>query len=315
MTDTIIKPIEAIIAETKEQIQPYIFKRLEKRTPRKAGEKVARTIAITSGKGGVGKTSLVANMAIALAQAGQKVIILDADLGMANIDVVFGIRPKYNIMDVLDGRMTLDEAMVQGPNGIQIIAGGSGVVELAQLEGKSSERLFEQLKFLEDKTDCLLIDTGAGIGNGVISFCVAADQVIVITTTEPTAMADAYGIIKVINNIAADKHVSVLVNKVEEPDEGEYVFAKLQKVAKDFLGFQLHFLGSIAQDRKMHLAVRQQTPLLLFAPMSPAASAIRKMITRQLLHLPDIEAAVDGTHGVEGFFTKLANFLQGEAVK
>ena len=118
MPEPIMKPIEAIIAETKHEIQPYVFKRLEARTPRKAGEKIARTITVTSGKGGVGKTSLVANLAICLAQAGQRVIILDADLGLANIDVVFGIRPKYNLMDVINGDMDIDNIMVSGPYGI-----------------------------------------------------------------------------------------------------------------------------------------------------------------------------------------------------
>jgi flagellar biosynthesis protein FlhG len=127
MSEAIVKPIEAIIAETRQEIQPYVFKRLEARTPRKAGQKIARTITVTSGKGGVGKTSLVVNMAICLSQAGQKVIVLDADLGLANIDVVFGVRPTYSLIDVLNGEKNIDEIMVQGPSGFQIIAGGSGV--------------------------------------------------------------------------------------------------------------------------------------------------------------------------------------------
>ena len=201
MTEPVIKSIETIIAETRNEIQPYVFKRLEARTPRKAGKKIAHTITVTSGKGGVGKTSLVANMAICLAQAGQRVIILDADLGLANIDVVFGIRPKYNLMDVVNGEMNIDEIMVQGPYGIQIIAGGSGVMELADLDDKKSQKLISQLGFLEDKTDFLLIDTGAGISKSVVSFCQAADQVVVITTTEPTSLVDAFGIIKVLRTV------------------------------------------------------------------------------------------------------------------
>lgn len=307
MSEPIIKPIEAIIAETKKQIHPYVFKRLESRTPRKAGEKIARTITVTSGKGGVGKTSLVANMAICLAQAGQRVIILDADLGLANIDVVFGIRPKHNLMDVISGKMNLDEVMVQGPSGIQIIAGGSGVAELAQLESSKSLKLFDQLKFLEDKTDYLLIDTGAGISSSVISFCQAADQIIVITTTEPTAMADAYGIIKIISNKRPDSHVSVLVNRVDSEGEGEEIHSRLLRVADEFLGFHLHKLGSIPQDRQMHLAVRQQTPLMLFSPMSPAASGIRKIVSTTFHEIPEDTPS----EGIEGFLTRLTNFFKG----
>lgn len=307
MSENVIKPIEAIIAETKKQIQPYVFKRLENRTPRTAGKKIARTITITSGKGGVGKTSLVANMAVCLAQAGQRVIILDADLGLANIDVVFGIRPKHNLMDVINGDMALDEIMSQGPCGIQIIAGGSGVAELAQLEGSKAEKLFTQLKFLEDKTDFLLIDTGAGISDGVISFCQAADQIVVITTSEPTALADAYGIIKIINNRRPESYVSVLVNRVDNEEEAQLVHERLSKVANDFLDFKLHPLGFLLQDRQMHIAVRQQVPLLLFSPMSPASKGIRKIVSSNFYEIPDEVK----TEGIDGFLSRLSSFFKG----
>jgi len=307
MTEPIIKPIEAIIAETRKQIQPFVFKRLESRTPRKAGEKIARTITVTSGKGGVGKTSLVANMAICLAQAGQRVIILDADLGLANIDVVFGVRPRHSLMDVVNGEMNIDEIMIQGPAGIQIIAGGSGVSELAELDAEKSMRLFNQLRFLEDKTDYLLIDTGAGISDNVISFCHAADQIIVITTSEPTALADAYGIIKIISSRRPDSHVSVIINRVDDDNEGTEVHERLSRVAKEFLGFHVHHLGNLPQDRNMHLAVRQQTPLLLFSPMSPAATGIRKIVSQAFHELPP----PTGNDGIEGFFSRLSNFFKG----
>ncbi|EKD82297.1 MAG: hypothetical protein ACD_39C01378G0001 [uncultured bacterium] len=288
-----------------------MFKRLEARTPRKAGEKIARTITVTSGKGGVGKTSLVANIAICLAQSGQRVIILDADLGLANIDVVFGIRPRYNLMDVVNGDMNIDEIMIQGPSGIQIIAGGSGVSELAQLEPEKSQRLFNQLRFLEDKTDFLLIDTGAGISDNVISFCQAADQIIVISTTEPTSLADAYGIIKIISGRRPDSHVSLLVNRVDEESEGVQVHERISRVAAEFLHFPVHHLGTLPQDRNMHLAVRQQTPLMLFSPMSPAATSIRKIVSQAFHEMP--EAA--SRDGIEGFFNRLTRFFKGGSMQ
>jgi flagellar biosynthesis protein FlhG len=284
-----------------------VFKRLESRKPRKAGEKISRTITVTSGKGGVGKTSLVANMAICLSQAGQKVIILDADLGLANIDVVFGIRPKHNLMDVVDGDMNIDEVMIQGPNGIQIIAGGSGVTELAHLETARAHKLFDQLKFLEDKADYLLIDTGAGISESVISFCQAADQIVVVTTTEPTALADAYGIIKIISHKRPDSHVSVLVNRVDNEQEGIEVHKRLARVAREFLDIELHNLGSLPQDRQMHIAVRQQTPLMLFSPMSPAATGIRKIVSTSFHEIPENCP----NEGIEGFLTRLRKFFKG----
>lgn len=304
-----IKSIEAIIAETRQEIQPYVFKRLEERTPRKAGEKIAHTITVTSGKGGVGKTSLVANMAICLAQAGQRVIILDADLGLANVDVIFGLRPKYNLLDVLNGDMNIDEIMVKGPYGIQIIAGGSGVMELADLESDKANRLFEQLHFLEDKTDFLLIDTGAGISKSVIGFCQAADQVVVITTTEPTSMVDAFGIIKVLSQKRPDAYVSALVNKVDVPEEGEEIYSRLSKVAEAYLdNFKVHYLGCLKQDRNMHIAVRQQQPLMLFSPMSPAAVALRKIVSDSFYELPE---QIQKSEENEGFFKRLAKIFKG----
>ncbi|MBQ3642983.1 MAG: P-loop NTPase [Candidatus Riflebacteria bacterium] len=311
MPEPIMKSIEAIIAETKHEIQPYVFKRLEARTPRKAGEKIARTITVTSGKGGVGKTSLVANLAICLAQAGQRVIILDADLGLANIDVVFGIRPKYNLMDVINGDMDIDNIMVSGPYGIQIIAGGSGVMELADLDNEKAERLFNQLRFLEDKTDFLLIDTGAGISKSVISFCQAADQVVVITTTEPTSLVDAFGIIKVLSNKRPDAYVSALVNKVDDEEEGNQIYSRLSKVAKEYLNdFDVHYLGCLKQDRNMHIAVRQQTPLMLFSPMSPVAVELRKIVSNSFYELPEQYKKTEEENN-EGFFQRLAKIFKG----
>lgn len=308
MSDSVKKPIESIIAETRRQIQPYVFKRLESRRPRQAGRKIARTITVASGKGGVGKTNIVANLAICLAQAGRRVIILDADLGLANIDVVFGIRPKHNLTDVVTGDLTLDQIMIPGPRGIQIIAGGSGISELAHLPPDQSKRLFEQMRFLEDKADYLLIDTGAGIGQNVISFCLAADQILVVTTPEPTALADAYGIIKVISQSRPDANLSVIVNRVENDQEGAFVHDRLSKVAEEFLRFPVKSLGCIPQDSQMYLAVRQQTPLLLFSPMSPAAQRIRRLVT-EVFH-ETFEEQQTG-EGMEGFLSRLAKFFSG----
>lgn len=311
MTEPIMKSVEAIIAETKQEIQPYVFTRLEARTPRKAGQKIAHTITVTSGKGGVGKTSLVANMAICLAQAGQRVIILDADLGLANIDVVFGIRPKYNLMDVINGDMNIDEIMVTGPYGIQIIAGGSGVMELADLESEKAERLFNQLAFLEDKTDFLLIDTGAGINKSVMSFCQAADQVVVITTTEPTSLVDAFGIIKVLSSKRPDARVSTLVNKVDDETEGQQIYQRLSKVARDYLNdFEVHYLGCLKQDRNMHIAVRQQTPLMMFSPMSPASVELRKIVSDSFYELPE---QANAEKEEVSFFKRLSQIFKGGA--
>lgn len=312
MTDPVVKPIDSLVAETRRQIQPYVFQRLEARKPRQAGQKIARTLTITSGKGGVGKTNIVANLAIALGQANRRVIILDADLGMANIDVVFGIRPKRNLTDVINGTYSLDEILIPGPCGLQIIAGGSGISELAHLAPETSRRLFEQLRFLEDKADYLLIDTGAGINQTVISFCLAADQIVVVTNPEPTALADAYGIIKVISQARAGSHVSVLVNRAESPEEAAFIQERLESVAREFLKFPVHRLGYLPNDPNMYLAVRQQTPLLLFSPMSPAAVSLRGIVG-EAFH-ESVAQELPKT-GIEGFLDRLAGFFGKGAVQ
>lgn len=277
MSDNVIKSIDQIITETKKQIQPYIFQRFEARKPRSSAKKIAKTIAVASGKGGVGKTSFVANLAIALAQANKKVIILDADLGLANIDVVFGVRPKRNLLDVIKGGYKLEEILVNGPCGVQIIAGGSGISELAYLSEDHAKRLFSEMRYLEDKTDYLIIDTGAGIGENVIRFCISSDEIVIITTPEPTALADAYGIIKILSMTKPESKVNVLVNRVSKDSEGEFVFQRLSSVTNNFLGFKIFNLGYVPDDLNVSLSIRQQTPLLLFSPMSPAAKKIREI--------------------------------------
>jgi flagellar biosynthesis protein FlhG len=310
MSDPVVTPIEAIIAETRQDIRPFVFKRLESRRPRVPGQKIARTITVTSGKGGVGKTNIVANMAIALGQAGRRVIILDADLGLANIDVVFGIRPKHSLNDVISGAMRLEEILIPGPCGVNIIAGGSGMAELAHLDPTASQNLFEQLRFLEDRTDYLLIDTGAGISRSIISFCLAADQIVVVTNPEPTALADAYGIIKIISQERPLAHVSLLVNRADSEQEGRFIQERLRTVAAEFLQFPVHDLGYLPQDPTLYLAVRQQTPLLLFSPMSPAAVGIRRLVTEGLhenMPSPAPEATPETS---EGFFGRLSAFFR-----
>ena len=183
-------------------------------------------------------------------------------------------------------------------------------MELADLEQDKAERLFNQLRFLEDKTDFLLIDTGAGISKSVISFCQAADQVVVITTTEPTSLVDAFGIIKVLSNKRPDAYVSALVNKADDLEEGTEIYNRLSKVAKEYLNdFEVHYLGCLKQDRNMHIAVRQQTPLMLFSPMSPVAVELRKIVSQSFYELP--EQLKKNEEENEGFFKRLAKIFKG----
>ncbi|MBI3038741.1 MinD/ParA family protein [bacterium] len=303
--DPVISPVESIIYKTQREIKPYIFKRLENASPKIPAKKIARTITITSGKGGVGKTNIVANLAICLGQAGRKVIILDADLGLANIDVVFGIRPKRTLVDVIKNNLSMEEVLLPGPFGIKIIAGGSGILELAQLSLEHFRRLLDQMRFLEGIADYLLIDTQAGISQNVVSFCQAADQVIVVTNPEPTALADAYGIIKIISRSNQLANVWVLVNQATQEQEAGFIFDRLNNVAVDFLQFPLRNLGYIPFDRHVFQAVCKQVPFMLFAPLCPAALGIKKVVSEAF---NETVAQVE-PGGIEGFMKKLSGFF------
>jgi len=307
MTEAVVKPISTLIAEARRQIQPYTFRRLESRKPRAGVPATLRTVAVTSGKGGVGKTNVVANLGLALSQEGRRVILLDADLGLANIDVMFGIRPKHTLLNVLQGSCTLEQALLPGPSGLRIIAGGSGIPELTALNREAAVRLLQQLRFLEGKADLLLIDTGAGISQTVVSFCLAVDHVLVVTTPEPAALADAYGIIKVICQSRRDSQVALVVNRAENGEEARFIQERLRKVAWDYLQFPVTDLGFIPQDRQMYVAVRQQTPLLLHSPMSPAALKLRELAEALMASIhPEIPTA-----GIEGFVTRLSHLWPG----
>ncbi|NLM16628.1 MAG: MinD/ParA family protein [Candidatus Riflebacteria bacterium] len=310
MAESTLETIESIVETARREIKPYVAERLQSRTPRLPGAKIAQTITVTSGKGGVGKSSLTANLAISLAMSGKKVIVLDADLGLANVDVIFGVRPEYSLLDVISGERKIDEIMVEGPHGIQIIAGGSGVAELANLDSENASQLFQQLTFLEDKADYLLIDTGAGLNRTVLSFCQAADKIIVVTTTEPTALVDAFGVIKVIVRREKKANLSVLVNRVESKEEGEEIYCRLAYVAREYLdGYELSFMGSVPQDKNMHLAIRKQQPLLLLFPDSPAAKALQRLSKAELSGVADEFDSEEHA----GFFTRLANIFKGGA--
>jgi flagellar biosynthesis protein FlhG len=192
------------------------------KTARSAGEledtvlvsprKAARTIAITSGKGGVGKTNFTTNLALLLAQTGQRIIVLDADLGLANLHVVLGVAPKFHLEHVIRGEKTLKEILYPAANGIQIIAGGTGIAELANLTNERRERFIDGLAELDSMADVILIDTGAGLSHNVLGFLFASDEVIVITTPEPTAIADAYATIKVVSRDNPDARIRLVVN-------------------------------------------------------------------------------------------------------
>jgi flagellar biosynthesis protein FlhG len=237
-------------------------------------EQAIRVIAISSGKGGVGKSSVVVNLALALDRLGKRVLIMDADLGLANIDILLGLAPKYNISHVLDGSKRLEDVLVQGPGMVRVMPASSGVQELTKLTDDQKLLFLEMLDGLETEIDILLIDTGAGISDTVVYFNLAAQEKIVLVTPEPTSLTDAYALIKVLYTRHEERHFKILTNVVKDEAAGKAIFAKISKVADHFLdGLSLDYLGAVPYDPCMPKAVMQQKPLLELFPQAPAAKA------------------------------------------
>jgi len=232
-----------------------------------------RVLSITSGKGGVGKTAVVSNIAVTLAKQGKKVLIIDADLGLANIDVVLGLSPPYNLNHFFNGERTLEEVMAEGPYGLKILPAGSGVQQYTRLDGQLKMRLIESLDALEEQFDVVLIDTEAGISDNVTYFNVAAQDILVVTTPEPTAITDAYALMKLLSTQYHQKRFLLAVNSVREADEGLDVFEKLTMVSGRYLDIFLDYLGCIPFDKKMHESVRRQQVMVDLYPDHKVAKA------------------------------------------
>jgi flagellar biosynthesis protein FlhG len=207
-----------------------------------------RVIAVTSGKGGVGKTNLTVNLALALSEYGRSVIILDGDLGLANVDIAFGLTGRYSIEHLLSGEKTIEQILLAGPRGIRIIPGGSGVQELANLERSKLENVIANLGRLERMTDLLLIDTGAGLGYMVTNFLKAADDIILVITPEPTALTDAYSLLKTLRKEGCGVPIHVVINRVQNQTDAQATFNRLETTVNRFLDGSLNYLGWVYDD-------------------------------------------------------------------
>lgn len=269
----------------------------------KGTRKKTRVITVTSGKGGVGKTNFTINFALALMSYGQKVIILDADLGLANIDVILGVSPAHNLYSVIKGEKNIQDVITTGPQGLQFIAGGSGMQELANLRRWQVEQFIEKLEDLEGLADILIIDTAAGLSKNVMSFVLAADDVIVITTPEPTAITDAYGLVKAMSVKKKHGVVHLVVNKVEDAQEGDLTANKITLVAEKFLKLNIGHLGFILEDPFVSKAVKNQEPFILKYPNSSAAVCIQRLAA----HLMNQEYTEPS--GVKAFFGRIAKLF------
>ena len=233
---------------------------------------VSRVITVTSGKGGVGKSSISINLAIALSRLGKRVIILDADFGLANIEVMIGVRPKYNLADLMFRGKNLSDIVTKGPENIGFISGGSGIQELTNLTKGQIIYLIQKLVELDNTTDIIIIDTGAGINDSVLEFVKASSEVLLVATPEPTSITDAYALLKTLNRKADfsvdDAVIKVITNRVESKENGEEIYEKLNIVSSKFLKLKLEYLGHLPLDNTVSNAVIMQKPAISAYPKS-----------------------------------------------
>ena len=279
-------------------------------------EVLSRVITVTSGKGGVGKSNLAINLAISLSRLGKKVVVLDADFGLANIEVMLGIRPQYNLSDLMFRGKSLSEIITEGPENVGFISGGSGIREMTNLTKEQLINLSARLSELDRQTDVVIIDTGAGISGNVMEFVVLSGEVLLIATPEPTSITDAYALLKTLNYqpefTREHCHIKLIANKVRNEKDGRELFEKLSVVADKFLNISLEYMGAVPSDNNMSKAVMKQQPLSVAYPNSQAARAIDDMA--RILAAPEGEAVIKSVRrGLVGIFSEtLKRTLKGK---
>lgn len=241
------------------------------------GNHPVQVIAVTGGKGGVGKTNVSVNLSVALAAMGRRVILMDADLGLANVDILLGVKTSRTIADLLAGECSIKDVLVDAPGGIKIVPAGSGIQSLVSLNAHEHAELVHAFTEIEDQLDTLVIDTAAGISDSVVSFVRAAQEVLVVVCDEPTSITDAYGLIKLLNRDYGMNRFRVLANMVRSEQEGRNMFAKLTTVTDRFLDVALQYVGSIPYDESVRQSVKRQEPVFTAFPRSKAALAFNQL--------------------------------------
>ena len=236
-----------------------------------------RVIAVTGGKGGVGKTNISVNLGVALAELGRRVMLLDADLGLANIDVILGLHAKHNLSHVMSGECTLEEIMVTGPHGLKVIPGASGMQHMAELSPVEHAGLIHAFSEVANDVDVLLIDTAAGISDLVVSFSRAAQEQIVVVCDEPASITDAYAIIKLLNREHGINRFRILANMVKSVQEGRDLYNKMCRVTDQYLDVMLNYMGSIPYDDQLRKAVKSQKPVVEAYPRARVSQAFKNL--------------------------------------
>ena len=274
------------------------------RTMMKLNNTHTKIVTIASGKGGVGKSSLALNLGIALSQRGRRPLIIDTDFGFNNIDVMLGVHTKYDLLDVIEGRKNVRDIIETGLAGVQFISGGSGVYEMFKMEPDQLMDIVSSLIELEDVADTIIFDTGAGLSDNAMRLIRASHETILVTTPEPTAVVDAYALLKIVHEQGDRPHISLVINQVTGAKEALSVADGFVRIAEKNLNIRLNRLGYITQDFSMSSAIKMQVPLLISYPKSVAAADIIEL-TQRYLNLPAREPKKLGLAGfLESFFSK-----------
>jgi len=272
------------------------------------GTKATRVITVTSGKGGVGKSNFTLNFALTLQAQGYKVLVFDADIGLANIDVLMGISSKYNLYHLLKRQKTIWEIIQKGYNDLEFIAGGSGFNDLLRLTEEELDYFAEQVSQLNGYVDFIIFDTGAGLSKETLKFILAAEETIVVTTPEPTSITDAYAIIKMVNSMGHKVPFRLVINRVTDLKEGKQTADKISLVAKQFLQLDIPTLGYVDDDNSVSKAVKKQVPFTVAFPNSSASRGIQDLVSRFISGQLPTEAAAAA--GVKGFLNKMIKMLK-----
>lgn len=262
----------------------------------------SKIITITSGKGGVGKSNFVVNLAIALQNKGKRVLIFDADLGMGNDDVLMGLYPKYNIFDIIYTDLEIKDIIIEGTNGVSLIPAGSALIKAQELEEEERKLFLSKLDTL-DEYDYILMDTGAGVNRDVLSFIAASEELIVITTPEPTSLTDGYSLIKATDHYKLKNKAKIIVNKAFTKEEGQDTYNKFDRAVSRFLKIEIEYLGCILEDKKLVQSVRQQKPFMVLYPNCDAAKGIED------ISLKLVGQELNSSNGAKGLFKRLFNIF------
>jgi len=273
----------------------------------------ARVITVTSGKGGVGKTSISINLAIQLTRLGKRVVVFDADFGLANIEVMLGVRPQYNLADMMFRGKDLTDIITQGEEGISFISGGSGIQELASMNREQVMFLTSRLIALDKFADVIIVDTGAGISDSVLEFVLASTEVLLVATPEPTSITDAYALLKALNRkeefCKEDTSIKMISNRVKNEQEGLSLYEKMSVVSDKFLHIPIEYLGPVPMDEQISKAVMRQKPVSVINPEAPSAKAIKQIAEK--ISAPEKEEPSDK----RGMFQLFSNLIRNRMTK